>query len=41
MGGIGRRFKKQNFSTIKPLIMIENKVSWKSQLKSCPTQIIK
>ena len=32
---VGKRFRKQNFSTIKPLIMIENKNIFES-IKGCP-----
>lgn len=36
MGGIGKRFKKKNFSTIKPLIMIENKSILEESIKELP-----
>ena len=36
MGGIGKRFRKQNFSTIKPLIMIENKSILEESIKELP-----
>ena len=36
MAGIGKRFKKQNFSTIKPLIMIENKSILEESIKELP-----
>lgn len=36
MGGIGKRFKKENFSTIKPLIMIEKKSILEESIKELP-----
>ena len=41
MGGIGKRFKKQNFSTIKPLIMIENKSILEESIKELPNSYSK
>ena len=36
MAGLGSRFKKENFSTIKPLITIDNKSILEESLKELP-----
>ena len=36
MAGLGSRFKKKNFSTIKPLITIDNKSILEESLKELP-----
>ena len=36
MAGLGSRFKKENFTTIKPLITIDNKSILEESLKELP-----
>ena len=36
MAGLGKRFKKENFSTIKPLIVIDKKSIFEESIKDLP-----
>ena len=36
MAGQGRRYKKENFKTIKPLILVDNETIFEKSIKSLP-----
>lgn len=36
MAGLGRRFKKENFSTVKPLILVDNETILEKSIKDLP-----